>query len=119
MYPHTITIYHKESTAEADTYSTYVLDGVYIQAGSSLQLGSTSFTLDQTTLITVNKQNTDVFNFSWKLSGGDKIVKGVGQYVNGLPQGFTFAMLEDAWTVIGYDIHNAETDLDGIEIHCK
>ena len=116
MYPHTITIYHKESTANADTYERYVLDGAYVNSNSSLKVGSVTFSLDSTTRISLNKENLENFNVSWKLTEGDRIVQGIGPE---MPTNFTFAQLEDAFTVTGYKVNQVGSNLDGIVIDCK
>ena len=115
MYPHIITIIHKVSDAQSDSYIAYTINGVYIESGITLSKSGTVFDVSGNVIISVNNANTLNFGNTWTASTGDRVVEGEYQ----LPSGFKFADIPDAYVIDGVDKQLAGTDLDSIVLRCK
>lgn len=119
MYPHTITIFHKESTKDEDTYTAYILSGVYVHSSRSLSFKGTRFSEAQGVEIDVNKQLSDSYlpcneKGTWTVSEGDRVVQGEDSRTV-----TSFKDLKGAMVVTGVDINLCGSPLDNIVLRCN
>lgn len=141
MYPHVVTVIHKTSTLDEDTYQLYVLNGVYLQASRGIIMNGLSFTLDSATLISTNVALARSYGTSWQCEEGDRIL--TGEYTDDIMSRFenwedlddlswedlgnmtwndlvtAYADFEDAMVVKKIEKNIANTDLDSIVIHAE
>ena len=112
MYPFVVTVIHKVSTLDEDTYINYVLQGVYIQATLGIVMNGMTFALDETTLISTNDQLAHSYGTNWQCDVGDRVM--LGEYTTPVT---SFGDIPNAWVVKSVEKNIANTDLDSIVIH--
>ena len=110
MFPHTVTIYHHDIIGSADTYTFYVVPGVYVTPSKGITQSGHGQQNANSVTITTSKETTDKYNSVWFAHKGDKVIKGAGAAITKL------ADLTDAYEITNIQENVCGCPLDNIVI---
>ena len=76
MFPHTITIFRHIQTLDSDTYTRYILKGVYWYGTDRMSKSGNGTVKEKNINIIISKDLVDTYKIEWDVKLHDKIVLG-------------------------------------------
>ena len=113
MFPHTITIFRHVQTMSDDTYTRYVLKGVYWYGTNRMSKSGNGTVEDKTINIEIPKNLVDTYKIKWDVKLHDKIVLGE---VDDITSVNDLKVYEDVINVTSINKNICDSELDNIVI---
>ena len=116
MFPHTITIFRHIQDLTSDTYTRYILKGVYWYGSESSVKNGNGTVKEKSVNIVVPKILVDTFKTEWDVKMNDKVVLGE---VDDITSVNDLKVYEDVINVTSVTKNNCDSKLDNIIITGK
>lgn len=113
MFPHTITIFRHIQTLNEDTYTRYVLKGVYWYGTDRMSKSGNGTVEEKVINIVIPKNLVDTFKTEWDVKLHDKVVLGEVDDITSIND---LRVYEDVINVTSINVNICESDLDNITI---
>lgn len=113
MFPHTITIFRHVQTMTEDTYTRYVLKGVYWYGTDRMSKSGNGTVKEKTINIEIPKDLVDTYKTEWDVKLHDKIVLGEVDDITSIND---LKVYEDVINVTNVSKNICDSELDNIVI---
>ena len=113
MFPHTITIFRHIQTMSEDTYTRYVLKGVYWYGTDRMSKSGNGTVEDKTINIEIPKNLVDTYKTEWDVKLHDKVVLGEVDDISSVND---LKVYDDVINVTSITVNNCGSKLDNIVI---
>ena len=113
MFPHTITIFRHIQTLSEDSYTRYVLKGVYWYGSERTSKSGNGVVKDKSVNIIISKDLVDTYKTEWDVKLHDKIVLGE---VDDITSVNDLNIYEDVINVTSINPNICGSELDNIVI---
>lgn len=113
MFPHTITIFRHIQTMSDDSYTRYVLKGVYWYGTDGMSKSGNGTVEEKTINIVIPKDLVDTYKTEWDVKLHDKVVLGEVDDITSIND---LKVYEDVINVTSISINNCDSKLNNIVI---
>lgn len=116
MFPHVITIFRHIQDLTSDTYTRYILNGVYWYGSESSVKSGNGTVKEKNINIIIPKNLVETFKIEWDVKMNDKVVLGEVDDIESIND---LKVYDDVINVTSVTINNCDSKLDNIIITGK